>query len=74
MPYLCRTAKCTHIAATDSFLYESGPAGWDEVLHHGPDLTAMVAVSDETGAAVMPQDKQNPRKEQREATGPAASR
>lgn len=46
-------AKCTPVTATGSFFYESGAAGLDELLAQDPDLTAIFAVSDEMGAAVV---------------------
>jgi len=46
-------AKCTPVTATGSFFYESGATGVDELLQQEPVLTAIFAVSDEMGAAVV---------------------
>jgi LacI family transcriptional regulator len=44
---------CTPVTATGSFFYESGAAGVDDLLHQEPGLTAIFAMSDEMGAAVV---------------------
>ena len=46
-------AGCTPVTATGSFFYESGAAGADELLQQEPGLTAIFAMSDEMGAAVV---------------------
>jgi DNA-binding LacI/PurR family transcriptional regulator len=46
-------AGCTPVTATGSFFYESGAAGVDELLQQEPGLTALFAMSDEMGAAVV---------------------
>jgi len=46
-------AKCTPVTAAGSFFYESGAPGLDELLAQEPDLTAIFAMSDEMGAAVV---------------------
>ena len=46
-------AGCTPVTATGSFFYESGAAGVDELLQQDPGLTAIFAMSDEMGAAVV---------------------
>ncbi|WP_045732013.1 LacI family DNA-binding transcriptional regulator [Pseudarthrobacter chlorophenolicus] len=46
-------AKCAPVTATGSFFYESGAAGLDGLLAQDPALTAIFAVSDEMGAAVV---------------------
>jgi hypothetical protein len=46
-------AKCTPVTATGTFFYESGASGVDELLQQDPGLTAIFAVSDEMGAAVV---------------------
>jgi DNA-binding LacI/PurR family transcriptional regulator len=46
-------ANCTPVAATGGFFYESGAAGADELLQQEPGLTAIFAMSDEMGAAVV---------------------
>jgi LacI family transcriptional regulator len=46
-------AKCTPVTAAGSFFYESGAAGVDELLQQEPGLTAIFAMSDEMGAAVV---------------------
>jgi LacI family transcriptional regulator len=46
-------AGCTPVTATGSFFYESGAAGVDELLQQEPGLTAVFAMSDEMGAAVV---------------------
>jgi LacI family transcriptional regulator len=46
-------AGCTPVTATGSFFYESGAAGVDELLQQEPGLTAIFAMSDEMGAAVV---------------------
>jgi hypothetical protein len=46
-------AKCTPVTATGSFFYESGAAGVDELPQQEPGLTAIFAMSDEMGAAVV---------------------
>ena len=46
-------ANCTPVTATGSFFYESGAPGVDELLQQEPGLTAIFAMSDEMGAAVV---------------------
>ncbi|WP_254785644.1 substrate-binding domain-containing protein [Arthrobacter sp. ok362] len=46
-------AGCTPVTATGSFFYESGAAGADELRQQEPGLTAIFAMSDEMGAAVV---------------------
>jgi DNA-binding LacI/PurR family transcriptional regulator len=46
-------AGCTPVTATGSFFYESGAPGVDELLQQEPGLTAIFAMSDEMGAAVV---------------------
>lgn len=48
-----REAKVSPVVATGSFFYESGAAGLDELLAQDQGLTAIFAVSDEMGAAVV---------------------
>ena len=52
-PRAMTEAKCTPITATGTFLYESGAPGVDELLQQDPGLTAIFAVTDEMGAAVV---------------------
>jgi hypothetical protein len=46
-------AKCTPVTATGTFFYQSGAPGVDEPLQQDPGLTAIFAMSDEMGAAVV---------------------
>lgn len=46
-------AGCTPVTAAGSFFYESGAAGADDLLQQEPRLTAIFAMSDEIGAAVV---------------------
>ncbi|WP_026554628.1 LacI family DNA-binding transcriptional regulator [Arthrobacter sp. 35W] len=46
-------ANCPPATATGSFFYESGAAGLDQLLAQDPQLTAIFAMSDEMGAAVV---------------------
>lgn len=48
-----REANCTPVTATGNFFYESGATGLDGLLAQDPGLTAIFAVSDEMGAAVV---------------------
>ena len=46
-------AKCTPVTATGTFFYESGAAGVGDLLRQDAGLTAIFAMSDEMGAAVV---------------------
>jgi DNA-binding LacI/PurR family transcriptional regulator len=46
-------AKCTPVTATGTFVYESGAAGVNDPLQQEPGPTAIFAMSDEMGAAVV---------------------
>lgn len=48
-----RDAGCIPVTATGNSFYESGAAGVEQLLQQDPELTAIFAMSDEMGAAVV---------------------